>query len=206
VLYAFDADGRLLAKTPALFGAVRSDTLTDAQASKDLNDVLESDKITPAGLFQAHGFRSASYGDAVRFASFERTNLLIHRGFDADRIERLRSTTNGDNRITYGCINALPDFVGRVLLPNFSGDSLVVILPETQSAASFFGIPLANAAVLATAQTSYWEVHRRSAARWRTRGIGNGEQAALDLPRRHRSPASTVAAELLANTGRKRTA
>jgi hypothetical protein len=144
LLFAFDASGALLARTPALFGAAHSDALTEKQAGKSLDDTLNADKITPAGLFAAEAYLSPSYGESVRFARFSHTNLLIHRAPNAMRLKRLQSPTASDNRITYGCINALPEFVDRVLLPNYSGASLVAVLPEMQSAASFFAIDAAT--------------------------------------------------------------
>jgi hypothetical protein len=140
LLFAFDANGGLLAKSPALFGAMRSDVLTEEQAGKSLDETMEADKITPAGVFAATGYLSASYGESVRFAGFAHTNLLIHRAPNETRLKRLLTQTVRDNRITYGCINALPEFVDNVLLPNFSGESTVVVLPEMQSAASLFSI------------------------------------------------------------------
>jgi hypothetical protein len=140
LLFAFDGNGGLLAKTPALFGATHSDALTEEQAGKMMDEVLEADKITPAGAFTSEAYDSPSYGESVRFARYANTNLLIHRAPNAQRLQRLQSATAGDNRITYGCINALPEFVDHVLLPYFSGESTVFVLPEMQSARSFFAI------------------------------------------------------------------
>ena len=150
LLFAFDAHGILLAATPALFGEAHSDVLTEAQADKTLEETLKADKITPAGLFDADAYLSPSYGKSVRFAGYTHTNLLIHRAPDATRLRRLQSPTTSDNRITYGCINVLPEFVDKVLLPNFSGKSTVVVLPETQSAESFFAMNDATEAALHT--------------------------------------------------------
>jgi hypothetical protein len=140
LLFAFDANGGLLAKTPALFGATPSDALTEEQAGKMMDDVVEADKITPAGIFTAEAYNSPSYGKAVRFARYANSNLLIHRAPNQQRLKRLQTSSTSDNRITYGCINALPEFVDQVLLPYFSGESTVFVLPEMQSAKAFFAI------------------------------------------------------------------
>src|SRR5262249_14019652 len=78
-LFAFDGHGVLLAKTLGLFGKARGDILTEEQANKTIAETLPEDMITPAGVFPAHPYRSPHYGDSVRFAEFENSNLLIHR-------------------------------------------------------------------------------------------------------------------------------
>ncbi len=140
LLFAFDANGALLAKTLALFGAARSDVMTDEQASKPLEGLLPADMITPAGLFVGEAYLSPSYGKSVRFAEYAQTNMLIHRAPGAKRLTRLQSPPGSGTRITLGCINLRPEFMDKVLMPNFSGESTVVVLPETQSAKSFFAI------------------------------------------------------------------
>lgn len=140
LLFAFAADGALLAKTLALFGAARSDVMTDEQANKPLEGMRPSDMITPAGLFVAEAYLSPTHGKSVRFAEYAETNLLIHRAPSAKRLKRLQSPSASDTRTTLGCINLLPEFMDNVLMPNFSGESTVVVLPETQSAKSFFAI------------------------------------------------------------------
>jgi hypothetical protein len=139
-IFAFDASGVLLAKAPALFGAARGDVLTEEQANKTIAETLPADMITPAGLFVAEAYLSPSYGKSVRFAGYANSNLLIHRAPGPKRLKQLQSATASDTRITLGCINAHPDFMEKVLIPNFSGESTVVILPEAQSARSFFAI------------------------------------------------------------------
>jgi hypothetical protein len=139
-LFAFDANGALLAKAPALFGAMKGDVLTEEQANKTLAETLGADMITPAGVFQAHAYRSHSYGESVRFAKYANTNLLIHRAPGEKRRKLLESSSMSDSHITLGCINVLPEFISKVLVPHFRGESTVVVLPETQSAHMFFAI------------------------------------------------------------------
>jgi hypothetical protein len=140
MVFAFDATGKLLAKAPALFGKMRSDVLTHEQANKKWEDTLPSDMITPAGIFSAEAYRSPSYGASVRFAEFAHSNLLIHRAPVEWRRKTLQSASKVRPRVTYGCINVLPEFINQVLVPNFKGRSTVVVLPEKQSAKSFFAI------------------------------------------------------------------
>ena len=150
LLFAFDASGALIAKAPALFGRARGDVLTEEQANKTLEQTTRADMITPAGVFPAEAYVSPRYGDSVRFAGYKHTNLLIHRAPGEMRRALLQNSntntntsaksTSSDNRITLGCINMPPEFIDNVLMPNFSGKSLVVVLPESQSARSFFAI------------------------------------------------------------------
>jgi len=140
MLFAFEANGHLLAGSPGLFGAMHSDVLTTAQAAKSIDDVGESDKITPAGVFRGEAYKSPSYGNAVRFARYANSNLLIHRAFNSERMRLLKSPTLSDRRITYGCINVPPAFMDHVLVTHFGGESTVFVLPENQSARSFFSI------------------------------------------------------------------
>jgi len=147
VIFAFDANGVLLAKAPALFGAARGDVLTDEQANKTIEAMVPADMITPAGLFVSEAYLSLSYGKSVRFAGYENSNLLVHRAPGARRLKQLQSLNASNTRITLGCINAHPDFMNKVLIPHFSGESSVVILPETQSAKTFFAINDAGEAV-----------------------------------------------------------
>ena len=96
--------------------------------------------ITPAGIFPAHAYRSAAYGESVRFAKYANSNLLIHRAPGDKRRRLLQSAAVADAHMTLGCINVLPEFIAKVLMPNFRGESTVFILPETQPAQSFFAI------------------------------------------------------------------
>ena len=139
LLFAFFGSGELLAKTRALYGANGSDAMTKTQADKNWNELVAADMITPAGAFPAHGYRSPTYGPSIRFAEFAKSNLLVHRAPAEWRRKNLQSPT-GKINVTYGCINVLPDFIDKVLLPVFSGESTVFIMPETQSPRSFFAI------------------------------------------------------------------
>ena len=139
LLFAFYGSGELLAKTRALYGAVGADAMTKTQADKHWNELVAADMITPAGIFAAHGYRSPTYGPSIRFAEFAKSNLLVHRAPAEWRRRNLQSP-NGKINVTYGCINVMPDFMDTVLLPVFSGESTVFIMPETQSPKQFFAI------------------------------------------------------------------
>jgi N12 class adenine-specific DNA methylase/antitoxin (DNA-binding transcriptional repressor) of toxin-antitoxin stability system len=143
LIYAFDANGALLAKTPALFGKAKGDVLTERQAALSVAQTTEADKITPAGQFSGQLGLTDS-GTALVFQRQKQSVLAIHRVYlgtpSERRMERLQSETPDDNRISYGCINALPEFIDNILVPHFTGKSQVFVLPETATAKAFFGI------------------------------------------------------------------
>ncbi len=140
LLLAFRGDGELIAQAPALYGAVRTDEMTQAQADKSWKELVDADKITPAGIFPALAYQSPAYGSSIRFAEYANSNLLIHRAPAEWRRRNLQSGETAKMRVTYGCINVMPDFLDKVLLPIFNGESTVFILPEKRSAREFFAI------------------------------------------------------------------
>jgi hypothetical protein len=150
-LFAFKANGEMVAKGRALYGAVRTDEMTQEQADKTWDEMVEADKITPAGIFSAHGYVSPAYGDSIRFAEYANSNLLIHRAPAEWRRKNLQAPKADRIRVTYGCINVLPEFLDKALLPVFSGESTIFILPETQSPREFFAIDDSTTARLRTA-------------------------------------------------------
>ncbi len=141
-LYAFDREGLLIAKSPALYGKARGDTLTDAQAAKPIAAVTDADKVTPAGLFYAKGV-DTHYGPGVVLAEYAMTRISIHQVVGSGterRLGRIQSVSLADHRVTFGCINATADFISQVVVPFFGGESVIAVLPEQQAAQSFFGI------------------------------------------------------------------
>ncbi|MDB5812545.1 MAG: hypothetical protein JWN94_4667 [Betaproteobacteria bacterium] len=151
LIFAFRETGELIAKGRALYGAMRTDEMTQEQADKTWEQLVAADKITPAGIFPALGYQSPAYGASIRFAELANSNLLIHRAPAEWRRKNLQSAQAERMRVTYGCINVLPEFLDNVLMPIFNGESTVVILPETQSAREFFAIDDSSPATLQTA-------------------------------------------------------
>ena len=152
LLFAFRENGELLAKARALYGSVRTDEMTQEQADKTWEELVAADMITPAGIFAAHGYQSPTYGASIRFAEYANSNLLIHRAPAEWRRKNLQAQGADKVRVTYGCINVLPEFMDKVLLPLFSGESMVVILPEMQSPREYFAIDDSASMKLQTAR------------------------------------------------------
>jgi hypothetical protein len=140
LLFAFRENGEVIGRARALYGAVRTDEMTQEQADKTWEALVAADMITPAGIFPALGYQSPSYGASIRFAEYANSNLLIHRAPAEWRRRNLQAPKADRSRVTYGCINVLPEFLDNVLLPVFSGESTIFILPETQSPREFFAI------------------------------------------------------------------
>ena len=152
LLFAFRENGELIAKARALYGAVRTDEMTQEQADKTWEELVAGDMITPAGIFPALGYQSPTYGASIRFAEYANSNLLIHRAPAKWRRKNLEAPRTDRIRVTYGCINVLPEFLDNVLLPVFNGESTVFILPETQSPREFFAIDDSDLPKLQTAR------------------------------------------------------
>ena len=129
-VHLFDAQGNLLATTPALFGKNISDT-TRAGA-------------TPAGKFTIKyaSTPAEGYGGTVQALANSSGQLVqssigtvsIHRTYTMDRAEnrpaRLASKSVTDNRISNGCINVPSSFYNAHLDSVFDG--YVYVLPETK--------------------------------------------------------------------------
>jgi hypothetical protein len=139
-LYVFQPNGQLIVKAKALYGAARSDFITTEQANKAIGELSTTDMITPAGMFKINPYNSPAYGPALRFAMYERTNLLIHRAPIQWRRNYLASAATNRSWVTYGCINVLPGLLDDVILPALKHGGVLVVLPETTPAGQFFGI------------------------------------------------------------------
>lgn len=130
-VHLFDAQGNLLATTPALFGKNISDT-TRAGA-------------TPAGKFTIKyaSTPAKGYGGTVQALANSSGQLVqssigtvsIHRTYTANSAEnrpaRLASKSVTDNRISNGCINVPSSFYDAHLDSAFDG--YVYVLPETKA-------------------------------------------------------------------------
>lgn len=134
-VFVFAADGHLRGAAPALLGAARGDDSTPGIGDRELSAIRPDQRTTPAGRFLAH-FGAArgqqkvlwvDYATAISLHPVVTTNPKEHR------LQRLRSPSVKDNRITYGCINVSAAFYGNVVRRTFrSTQGVVYILPETK--------------------------------------------------------------------------
>lgn len=142
-VYVFNREGRLQSAAPALLGSAVGDHTVPGIGDKPLSQVLPAERTTPAGRFIAEPGINAS-GEDVVWVDYEAA-VSMHRVRakvkSERRLERLASKTPADNRISFGCINLPVAFYDKVLSPAVrSTGAVVYVLPETQSAARFFGI------------------------------------------------------------------
>ena len=139
-VFVFDKDSRLVASSPALVGMKVGDDSAPGVGDRELSAIPPDDRTTPAGRFVAKFGRAAGRRD-VLWVDYP-TAISLHAVItvrNQHRLERLKSPTAEDNRITYGCINVPADFYAKAVKPLFRGTSGVVyVLPETRPLSDFF--------------------------------------------------------------------
>jgi hypothetical protein len=134
-VFVFDAEGRPLGADAVLLGSAAGDDSVPGIGERPLSEVLPEERTTPAGRFVA-GFGPAKGHDKVLWVDFSAA-IALHPVVTSNpkerRLERLRSETAEDNRITFGCINVASEVYDSVIRSNL-GDtrSLFYILPETK--------------------------------------------------------------------------
>jgi len=131
----FDAQGELLGMAPALLGIALGDDSSPGVGDRELSDIALEDRTTPAGRFVAK-FGIASGNRKVLWVDYA-TAISLHPVVTGNkkerRLQRLKSPSPEDNRITYGCINVSVAFYTKIVRPLFSETAGVVyILPETK--------------------------------------------------------------------------
>lgn len=138
-VYAFDPRGRLQAVVPALLGSARGDDTVPGIGDKPVAQVLPEERTTPAGRFVAEMGTSASRGEDVVWVDYDAA-VSMHRVLKKkERLAALRSPTDADNRMSYGCINLPVGFFEDVLRPAVKGPGAVIyVLPETRALREVF--------------------------------------------------------------------
>lgn len=150
-LYAFDQDGTLRAQSAVLLGSARGDRTAPGVGDKPIEQVLPEERTTPAGRFVGEPGINARHEDVV-WVDYDAA-VSIHRVITSNakerRLERLRSPSPDDNRISYGCINVWPEFYETYIRPAYvTQRPPIYILPEIESFDSMIALrsdPLARA-------------------------------------------------------------
>ncbi|MCH8614815.1 L,D-transpeptidase [Sphingomonas sp. SM33] len=140
-IFVYDRTGRFMGSTPALVGSTRGDHEVVGIGDRELSDIKPSERTTPAGRYVAIIGPSNGLGRVlwIDIPGAVALHPVITNHPQEHRVERLRSETPADNRITYGCINISPMFYENVVRPLFtSHGGVVYILPEKRSLASTF--------------------------------------------------------------------
>jgi hypothetical protein len=132
----FSADGQLRGAAPALLGFAHGDDSVPGIGDRKLSSIRPGERTTPAGRFIA-GFGRTHGEENVLWVDYENA-VSLHAVITASpkerRLERLKTPTPMDNRITFGCINVPVAFYKKVVRPAFTGtNGVVYVLPETKS-------------------------------------------------------------------------
>ncbi len=140
-VFVFDSSGRLTGATPVLIGAAVGDDSVAGIGNRPIEEVMPSERTTPAGRFVAEPGRN-TLGEDVVWVDYDAA-VSMHRVRTLEprerRLERLASPTTEDNRISYGCINVPVDFFEAVIKPVFNARRAVVyVLPEVKSVNEVF--------------------------------------------------------------------
>lgn len=141
-VFVFKGDGEFIAAAPALLGLANGDNSTPGIGDRELSDIMPEDRTTPAGRFVG-GYGPAAgktedvlwvdYGTAISLHAVVTTNPA------EKRLQRLKSKTIEDNRISFGCINVPTKFYRDTVQKTFTGTrGVFYILPEQKSMAEVF--------------------------------------------------------------------
>lgn len=141
-MYVFDAGGQLRGATAALLGLAPGDHSVPGIGQRNVADILPFERTTPAGRFLSQPGRNLT-GEAVVWVNYGE-GLAIHRvrpdNSQEQRLQRLASSTPGDNRISLGCVVVPVAFYENVVTPLLGNSySVVYVLPETRPAHALFG-------------------------------------------------------------------
>lgn len=147
-MFVFDSKGRLRGNSAVLLGAAHGDETVPGIGERAIAAIRPHERTTPAGRFVAERGRNA-HGEDIVWVDYDAA-VSMHRvraTVPAERrLERLRTPTTNDNRISYGCINVPAKFYDRYVVPAFRDEvAIVYVLPETGSVHSRFGIPRVRA-------------------------------------------------------------
>jgi len=135
VVAVYDAKGKLLGSDAALVGSAQGDDSAPGVGDRELSDIPMEDRTTPAGRFIG-GFGPAAGSDRVLWIDYA-TAISLHAVITTNpaekRLDRLKSKTPDDNRITHGCINVPAKFYSKVVRPTFAkGHGIFYILPDSK--------------------------------------------------------------------------
>jgi hypothetical protein len=140
-VFVFDGEGSLQGGAPVLVGLARGDDSVAGVGDRELSAIAPDDRTTPAGRFVASFGGAAGnrkvlwvdYADAISLHPVITTNPKERR------LQRIKSRTPEDHRITFGCINVPAAFYAHVVLKAFKGGAgIVYILPDTKPLETVF--------------------------------------------------------------------
>jgi len=124
-----------------LIGIAVGDDASPGVGAKKLAEIGPAEKTTPAGRYIAKYGRAVGK-ERVLWVDYH-NSVALHAVVTSNkkerRLERLRSPTVEDNRISFGCINVPTAFYGRNIRPLFQkSGGVVYILPDTKPVEEVF--------------------------------------------------------------------
>jgi len=154
-VFVFGADGQLRGSGTALLGLARGDESVPGIGDRKMSAIRPSERTTPAGRFVA-GYGYAR-GDRkvlwIDYASAISLHPVVTSNPKERRLQRLKSASTQDNRITYGCINVSAAFYENVVRRTLMGTKGVFyVLPETKPLDEVFPAFRAQARVASTGE------------------------------------------------------
>jgi len=141
-VYVFGVDGKLRGAAPALLGLAKGDETYPGVGDRELSNIAEHERTTPAGRYVAEPGINA-HGVDIVWVDYDAA-VSMHRVITNNpaerRLQRLSSPDPGEHRISFGCINLPVSFYEKVLSPTVnSGTTIIYVLPETQPPGAVFG-------------------------------------------------------------------
>ena len=131
--WAFDAQHRHLANTPALLGLSLGDQEVADIRTRNVATLAKDARITPAGRFVTEPGVNLQ-GEDVIWMDYD-AGLAMHRVrpdlAQASRLKRLANAVATEQRVTMGCVVLPVAFYEAVIRPHLGGQAGVVyVLPE----------------------------------------------------------------------------
>jgi hypothetical protein len=143
-VFLFKTDGSLIKSFPALYGKTKGDVLPHPIGAQltaaEINKTLDSQKITPAGVFDAVLIRGKDYPLqlSLKDAQGNISVIAMHQVYTGNikerRLERLSSASITDNRVSFGCINVGLDNFNKYVVPNYGKGARIGVVPDETGA------------------------------------------------------------------------
>ncbi|MET3442288.1 hypothetical protein ABIC94_003072 [Variovorax paradoxus] len=151
VVHIFDADGKRRGSSPILLGLAKGDHSVPGIGERQMADIRDDERTTPAGRFVSEPGRNLS-GEDIVWVDYDAA-VSMHRIRATNkaerRLERLATPTPADNRISYGCINVPAAFYDAHVKPSFgTAKAVIYVLPETRPASTLFETSTAKSPAL----------------------------------------------------------
>lgn len=146
-VHVFTAAGALQASSAVLLGLARGDHSVPGIGERPMSAIAPHERTTPAGRFLSEPGHNLQ-GEDIIWIDYDAA-VSLHRVRSANaadrRLQRLATATAADNRISFGCVNVPQRFYDRNVVPLLGNQrGVIYVLPETQSAAAFFGFDAAR--------------------------------------------------------------